>query len=687
MREQWRKLGLIVMTIGLVIVFAVCRFLENETLSKALEKVEGDAVKFSKESGVYGESIKVGLSADFELPMGTEVRYTLNGDDPRKSGEKYTEEILLEMEKDALKVYPVNATVCFKGECREVYERTYVVDKYYTQRIGIDIISITSAHEGLYSYSSGILVPGMTYDINKPKNPNSGYIAGNYSNRGEEWIRDAHVVRINHFGDILWDQDIGIRVSGMTSALLENKSLKLYANEKYGYSGNLAIDFYTPEESSTTSMVTNYNTLKLRSGSQDMAKSANIRSSVTSVLAKESGFDGCTETARAAVYLNGDFYGVYDIQQSYSNSFLAKKFSLAESDLVEKEKGPEERVLKNNGVWDKFTADLTIQKNREALEKAVDMDNFLKQYALEILLNNTDWPQNNYEIWRYTGEYDETNKYTDGKWRFLMYDMDLIYYSYSYEFFDGARGDTFAHIMENKIKGTNSVFQNTIKADAYKKRFLQIMEELINGPFRTENVLKVIDEEAEKIRAVEYMRGNEEDWTQKVKAMRDVAAKREAEVRADVKKYLGYEMKTGLAPSVTSVQGAWETEGLKIVEMAPKGGSDWMKFQNMGTEEIRLGDYYISDNKEKLQKYQLPLISLPAGKAIIINGKNNFYLLGEYICNFNLSEGETLYLSKDGDIVDEMVVPRMDKYETVGRDLVTGERMFYYNRNEERKHT
>ena len=93
------------------------------------------------------------------------------------------------------------------------------------------------------------------------------------------------------------------------------------------------------------------------------------------------------------------------------------------------------------------------------------MDNYLLYYAINILANNTDWPQNNFEIWKYDGPYIENNKYTDGRYRFLIYDTDLTYYSSKNEiFFDGCDKDTFVSLMENIYRSEDSTFSNVMKS-------------------------------------------------------------------------------------------------------------------------------------------------------------------------------------------------------------------------------
>ena len=75
----------------------------------------------------------------------------------------------------------------------------------------------------------------------------------------------------------------------------------------------------------------------------------------------------------------------------------------------------------------------------------------------------------------------------------------------------------------------------------------------------------------------------------------------------------------------------------------------------------------------------MPHIYLKTKKSIIINAKNNFHIIGDYICNFKLNEFQELYLIKKQDIIDKLEVPIMSKYETYGRYNNSNYYVFFNN--------
>ena len=115
---------------------------------------------------------------------------------------------------------------------------------------------------------------------------------------------------------------------------------------------------------------------------------------------------------------------------------------------------------------------------------------------------------------------------------------------------------------------------------------------------------------------------------------------------------------------------------LAISRVAAKGNDDWFEITNVGSSRVNIGNYYVSDNKSDLAKYQLPDYILEPGKTMRIYGKRANYRLGDFVCNFGLKEGETLSVMSNGMVIDEFYIPRMEDGEEVGRDLSTGKRQF-----------
>lgn len=485
-------------------------------------------VSFSVESGFYDDNIDLEIKSNgILLTQPISVKYNMNGDDLENTSELYDEIIKLEVPEEGYKLYTVTASACKEdGECTDPEVATYVLGKNLDEDVTIDIVNINSSQKNLYDYDVGIMVGGRTYDENE-MTENNGYVMGNYNNRGKKWMREAYIIRFDNNRRVIWDEDVYIGISGGTSSAYDVKSFKV----------SMGLNSEKNDASEKT--------FRLRSGSQDQF-GGNIRSSVVDRLAEESGFDGRTGTKRVAVFLNGEYNGVFDMQDVFSEQGLSQKFGLEKEKKVIKASGSEKEVFKSLGLEEYYWDNLDSSENREKLEELVDMENYLKYYAIFVLANNTDWPMNNFEAWRYKDERNTNNKYEDGRVRFLISDTDLIYYTEgNIVWFEGVIGDIFEYLMEGKNNGAGSSFRKVMESEYYREKFIGLLRELMKGPFKTENILKIIDEEVAKIEHQVKLfssEGGYEDWIKQIGLLKKAVLKREGEIRADVQKYFGVKL-------------------------------------------------------------------------------------------------------------------------------------------------
>ena len=96
---------------------------------------------------------------------------------------------------------------------------------------------------------------------------------------------------------------------------------------------------------------------------------------------------------------------------------------------------------------------------------------------------------------------------------------------------------------------------------------------------------------------------------------------------------------------------------------------DLVELKNNSDRAIDLSGYYLSDKRSEPQRYALPDITLEPGEFFIVYC-SGVPSLGNQHTSFKLSaDGETLYLSKDGQFVDVLTIPaQLQKNESYGRD-------------------
>ncbi len=98
--------------------------------------------------------------------------------------------------------------------------------------------------------------------------------------------------------------------------------------------------------------------------------------------------------------------------------------------------------------------------------------------------------------------------------------------------------------------------------------------------------------------------------------------------------------------------------------------ADWLELYNGGTEAVNLAEYTLSDDYEEPDRYPLPDITLQPGQyGVVFMAEDSTDLSNLYEvvpCNLS-SRGESLYLSKDGQVLDWMVLPELSTDQAYGR--------------------
>lgn len=520
------------------------------------------SLSFSVESGFYQKGFDVEIKIDGvtkeekeeiektrEDPREYEIFYTLDGNDPDLKSKKYEGPIHISC-TDQLQMFSVKAVTFSRNELgsdivvSKQFEVTYLTALSKEAIPGISVISLTTDERNLYDYYTGIMVPGYIYDTNRYYQ--YGRRIGNDSMRTDEWMRLCKMTMFDPKGKIVYEDQVGLGLSGNSSVQQNIKSFNVKAKDIY-FSKNKFTDVFTLTESEMRpySFNNEYTSIVLRAGSQDMFY-GNIRSAVTSKLIEESGYPGYQESKRAIVFLNGRLYGLYDMMQTFSSGNIGKRYGISDDENIEVYKHGDRQVFKNyTDISLIIDTELVTEKDQKAFEEKVDVTDFLTYAAIEILLNNTDWPDNNVVSWRYVGEDPEVIPYMDGRLRFGVHDVDLIYPSFSNSF-EGASGDTFEAVMEGKYRAEASYLNTILFCEKYRDQFVTIVLNLMNGAFSSENVKKVIlekDEEVKKARNLVSSLNSEFSNTTAspyIDQMLKEAENRNSKLLSDFNKYFSY---------------------------------------------------------------------------------------------------------------------------------------------------
>lgn len=370
--------------------------------------------------------------------------------------------------EDVDKCTVIKAAVQYEnGTCSDVATNTYFIGdmadhiegiRESCEAAGMDlsVMSISMDAEDLFDSTKGIYVKGDVFDralaeyirenggVYNPEDCRS--LDANYKQKGKAWERETHIDYFESNGTetrCKLQQDCGIRIQGNYSRSDYQKSFRLYARAEYGEK-NFQYGFWDQAKDDQGNVIRKYKKIVLRNGG-NCAFTTKFSDAYWQSLME--GIDCDKQSARpCAVYLNGEYWGVYVLQDDFCGSYFENKHGLDKNGIViYKGDAEANRVLGYkldegslpDGVVNEdyyFTELENFMKNHDdvsapadyaALCELVDKDSALDYFATEVWINNKwDWPGKNWSMWKSTVS-DPANPYADGKWRFLVYDVEF----------------------------------------------------------------------------------------------------------------------------------------------------------------------------------------------------------------------------------------------------------------------
>lgn len=279
------------------------------------------------------------------------------------------------------------------------------------------VVSIQAEEEDLYSRENGI-------------------IESQYMLQGREGERPVRLFVYQPDGTPLIMQNAGIRISGATSRNAMRKSFRLIARSDYDEErSHFTCDLWNGRQvlDGTGTPIRKYRSFIPHSVRYAM-DSTGIHNSAGYSLARKAGMEDASPTTPAAVYLNGVYQGSYFILPAKNDHALAELYHIKDSDDIEVVSVFEEEktgIQTAPEVLQEYLAFVdylrTCEINDPAVvanvERQLDVEQCLEYCAVNLLLGNGDWIDNNLRVWRCK---NNGLPYQDGKWRYFLFDLDWI---------------------------------------------------------------------------------------------------------------------------------------------------------------------------------------------------------------------------------------------------------------------
>ncbi len=435
----------------------------------------------SQPSGVYHGTQVVSM----EVPAGTYVTYTLDSTTPTESSTRYRAGEQLTFSENAVlraRAFSENGTL-YKSP---VVSNTYIIvgDTQTTDAHDstLPVCFLVTDPDNLFNVDFGIYVVGSHFqgktaatEWTTPSNDRK--LGANYNQRGREWERPAHWTYTSAGGkEVIFESDLMIRIFGAFSRYQKQRNFALIARKGYGGS-------------------------TLDCSAKD-AVATKLRDIMMTGLIEDAGLDTAVQAyVQTALYLNGQYWGVYNLREKISRSFIAQHYSITNKDSID--------VMKWNGVYaagdpdcvkdyqalidfcKSKNCDLSNYGDYEYVCSQIDVENFAMYCAVEIVTGNND--SGNIKWWRSSEK--------DGKWRWILYDFDDAMARNDEKeeaYTNGYRRDFFTKYFHPDGHGAGKGFstvlaRSLLKNNDFVEIFLKYCAKMVNEVYSPEKINAKVD--------------------------------------------------------------------------------------------------------------------------------------------------------------------------------------------------
>ncbi|MCB9248742.1 MAG: CotH kinase family protein [Ignavibacteriales bacterium] len=335
----------------------------------------------------------------------------------------------------------------------------------------LPVISITTDPKNLWDDNIGIYTKGT----------NGISFWSVKANYWQEWERPAKVEFFEDDKTIAFELNAGISINGARRNMLQ-KSLRIFARDKYG-APSINYKIFPDKE------IRNFTSLVLRNGGYPEFISTLFRDGfIQTLISNEMDID--YQAYRPSIlYLNGKYWGIYNIREKQNEEYLKENNGVDPDNLD---------ILENNMVVvegdsnhyqnmiDFISAnDLSIQENYDSVKNFMEIDNFINYQIAQLYIANADWPGNNIKFWR-----PKTN---DGKWRWLIFDLDGgfgLWHNYDFNSIEFATEENSSEW--NNAPWSTFLFRNLLKNQEFADEFVQRFAAYLSYSFNREDVIELM---------------------------------------------------------------------------------------------------------------------------------------------------------------------------------------------------
>lgn len=419
------------------------------------------------QGGLYSKAVTV----DITVPDGVHVRYTTDGTEPTESaGYDYAGPI----EIKRATVLRARGFASGLKPSKTVTE-SFMVNVYHK----LPVISLTVDPDDLWNPLTGIYADG---DLGEEHFQTVPFKATTYRQMKASKSTRERAGNFEYFlpeGQQMVNSGVAVQLHGNFSLDLAQKSFRITAKPKYG-STTLSYPFLPDRP------YQDYNALILRNGGNDGAYSR-IVDLLQSRIMDWMEIDVLHMPGTPViVYLNGDYWGQYDIRERLNTHDIARFEGWPDDKNIDYIKSYNDVLdgdFENYGALIKYAKanDFNDPEVLKTIEDWVDIDNYFDYMITEVFFGNTD--SGNIKFYRQRVE--------GAKWRWVLFDLDWGYFN--------RKVDGLNVWLDPKGSGQknidNTLIVKLMEVPEMRLKFIKRYGELFQKYFsQTDHIIEMVDE-------------------------------------------------------------------------------------------------------------------------------------------------------------------------------------------------
>ncbi len=425
-------------------------------------------VSFSHSTGFYDGPFELSIS-----PTEGKIKYTTDGSPPSFNGLDYLDPIYVD------KTTAITVSVFREGfNPSKPLSQTFIVGSDHQ----LPVVSIVTDPNNLWSGDKGIFVRG-----------HNG-LPGSQHNYSANWNRDwEHPATIEFLmEDSLITSTVGVEISGQSSRINHQKSLKLKWRSRFGQEA-IEYPFFADKS------ITQFSDLVLRNGGNNFYKFPFRDAFAHSIISGRMDLD-FQSYQPFVVYINGQYWGIQNLRERINENYLRSNHDLAPNPINILENKYD--VFRGNrvsyrSILNALLSETNPEKINMIFAKHVDIPAFTNYHVAQLFYGNIDWPLNNVKYW---------NQPLLTPWRWILTDLDVSMKAGEYKGFNYLHrllGGDFEFdeqlFLPQISNNTNAIFRSFWKVPVLRENFIGVYQAHLNSTFTNIRTSELLDELVKRV--------------------------------------------------------------------------------------------------------------------------------------------------------------------------------------------